>query len=67
KFYKVYGAGPRALDLSKSKFVSVCQRFVEQYEELKNSTDLDDDALFEETGKRLLAQGIILRRRGAAT
>lgn len=67
RFYKVYGAGPRALDLSKSNFVSVCQRFVEQYEELQKSTDLDDDALFEETGKRLLDQGITLRRKGTSS
>uniref|UniRef100_A0A3B4A6T3 Small ribosomal subunit protein mS23 n=1 Tax=Periophthalmus magnuspinnatus TaxID=409849 RepID=A0A3B4A6T3_9GOBI len=66
KLYQVYGAGPRALDLSKSNFVSVCQRFVDQYEDLKNSAGLDDDALFEETGKRLLSQGVVLRRRGAA-
>uniref|UniRef100_A0A8C6U433 Small ribosomal subunit protein mS23 n=1 Tax=Neogobius melanostomus TaxID=47308 RepID=A0A8C6U433_9GOBI len=64
KFYKVYAAGPRALDLSKSSFVSTCQRFVEQYEELQKSSDMDEDALFEETGKRLLAKGIILRRQG---
>ncbi|CAL1571103.1 unnamed protein product [Knipowitschia caucasica] len=66
KFFKTYGAGQRALDLTKPNFVSVCQRFVDQYEELKKVTDLDDDALFEETGKRLLAQGVVLRRRGAA-
>ncbi|XP_072311593.1 small ribosomal subunit protein mS23 isoform X1 [Eucyclogobius newberryi] len=65
KFYEVYGAGPRSLDLSRSNFVSVSQRFVEQYEEIKSSTDLDADTLFEETGKRLLAQGVVLRRRGA--
>lgn len=66
KFYQVYGSGPRALELSRSNFVSVCQRFVEEYEELQKSSDLDEDALFEETGKRLLAQGITLRRRGAS-
>lgn len=63
KFYKVYSVGPRTLDLSKSSFVSVCQRFVEQYEELQKSTDMDEYALFEEAGKRLLADGIILRRK----
>ncbi|KAK7906770.1 hypothetical protein WMY93_015382 [Mugilogobius chulae] len=39
-------------------------KVVEQYEELKNSTDLDEDSLFEETGKRLLAQGLVLKRKG---
>ncbi|XP_033832447.2 28S ribosomal protein S23, mitochondrial [Periophthalmus magnuspinnatus] len=29
KLYQVYGARPRALDLSKFNFVSVCQRFVD--------------------------------------
>lgn len=64
KFFEVYGAGPRPLDLSKSNYVSICQRFVEKYEELRNTTDLDEAALFEETGKHLLAQGVVLRRRG---
>ncbi|XP_070762415.1 small ribosomal subunit protein mS23 [Enoplosus armatus] len=65
KFYKQYGMGPRPFDLSKSNFVSPCQRFVDKYTELKSLNELDDSALFEETGKALLADGILLRRRGA--
>ncbi|XP_029373292.1 small ribosomal subunit protein mS23 [Echeneis naucrates] len=65
KFYELYGTGPRPLDLSKANFVSTCQRFVEKFSELKSSSDLDDSALFEETGKILLSEGVILRRRGA--
>lgn len=40
-------------------------RFVDKYAELKSQSDLDDVALFEETGKALLAKGIVLRRKGA--
>ncbi|KAG7479754.1 28S ribosomal protein S23, mitochondrial [Solea senegalensis] len=64
KFYEQYGTG-RTLDLTKSSFVSTCQRFVDKYTELKSHSELDDPALFEETGKALLAEGIVLRRRGA--
>ncbi|KAF7647890.1 hypothetical protein LDENG_00164960 [Lucifuga dentata] len=64
KFYEVYGTGPRAFELSKSNFVSTCQRFVEKYTELKSGGELDDSALFEEAGKALLAEGVLLRRRG---
>ncbi|KAM4628324.1 small ribosomal subunit protein mS23 isoform 2-T2 [Polymixia lowei] len=64
KFYEVYGTGPRVFDLSKSNFFSTCERFVEKYKELKCSGKLDEAALFEETGKALLAEGIVLRRRG---
>lgn len=39
-------------------------RFVEKYTEIKSSSDLDDAAAFEETGKALLTEGIVLRRRG---
>ncbi|XP_019716729.1 small ribosomal subunit protein mS23 isoform X1 [Hippocampus comes] len=67
KFYDKYGAGPRPFDLSKSNFVSVCQRFVDKYAELKSQSEMDDSVLFEETAKALLAEGIILRRRGAST
>lgn len=66
RFYEQYGKGPRPLDLSKSNFVSTCQRFVDKYIELKSHSELDDSALFEETGKALLTEGIVLRRRGAA-
>lgn len=40
-------------------------RFVDKYTELKSRGELDDDALFEETAKALLEDGITLRRRGA--
>ncbi|KAM8903145.1 LOW QUALITY PROTEIN: small ribosomal subunit protein mS23 [Spinachia spinachia] len=62
KFYVKYGAGPRPLDLSKSNFVSTCQRFVDKYTELKSHGELQDSALFEEAGKALLKEGIVLRR-----
>ncbi|XP_075931577.1 small ribosomal subunit protein mS23 isoform X1 [Anarhichas minor] len=65
KFYVQYGTGPRPLDLAKSNFVSTCQRFVDKYTELKSHGELEDSALFEETGKALLTDGIMLRRRGA--
>ncbi|GAA6214272.1 28S ribosomal protein S23, mitochondrial [Lates japonicus] len=65
KFYEQYVAGSRPIDLSKSDFVSTCQRFVDKYTELKRHSKLNDSALFEETGKALLAEGIVLRRRGA--
>uniref|UniRef100_A0AAZ1XZJ9 Small ribosomal subunit protein mS23 n=1 Tax=Oreochromis aureus TaxID=47969 RepID=A0AAZ1XZJ9_OREAU len=64
-FYEQYGRGLRALDLSKSNFVSTCQRFVDKYRELKSHGMLDNSSLFEETAKALLKEGIILRRRGA--
>ncbi|XP_071391159.1 small ribosomal subunit protein mS23-like [Centroberyx affinis] len=64
KFYDMYGTGPRAFDLSRSNFVSTCQRFVEKYTELESQGELDESLLFEETGKALLAEGVMLRRRG---
>lgn len=64
-FYKQYGTGPRPFDLSKSNYVSACQRFVDKYTELKSRSELDDSALFEMTAKALLAEGIMLRRRRA--
>uniref|UniRef100_A0A6Q2Z3J1 Small ribosomal subunit protein mS23 n=1 Tax=Esox lucius TaxID=8010 RepID=A0A6Q2Z3J1_ESOLU len=64
KFYEVYGTGPRAFDLSKSDFVSTCQRFVEKYMELESQGELEKEFLFEQTGKALLAEGLVLRRRG---
>ncbi|XP_044058234.1 28S ribosomal protein S23, mitochondrial isoform X3 [Siniperca chuatsi] len=39
--------------------------FVDKYTELKSHSEMDDSALFEETGKALLRDGIVLRRRGA--
>ncbi|XP_077422594.1 small ribosomal subunit protein mS23 [Vanacampus margaritifer] len=67
KFYEQYGMGARPFDLSKSNFVSTCQRFVDKYAELKSQSEMDDSLLFEETAKALLVEGIILRRRGAST
>uniref|UniRef100_A0A3Q3WCG8 Small ribosomal subunit protein mS23 n=1 Tax=Mola mola TaxID=94237 RepID=A0A3Q3WCG8_MOLML len=65
RFFVLYGMGPRPFDLSKSNFVSTCQRFVEKYTEFKSYSELDDATAFEETGKALLTDGIVLRRRGA--
>uniref|UniRef100_A0A672HY93 Small ribosomal subunit protein mS23 conserved domain-containing protein n=1 Tax=Salarias fasciatus TaxID=181472 RepID=A0A672HY93_SALFA len=65
KIKNQYGTGPRVLDLSKPYFVSTCQRFVEKYEELRSKCELKESSLFEETGKALLAEGVILRKRGA--
>ncbi|XP_043910841.1 28S ribosomal protein S23, mitochondrial [Protopterus annectens] len=64
QFYAVYGNGPRAFELNRPNFISVCQRFVEKYQELEKLGDTDEDRLFEETGKALLAEGIILRKKG---
>ncbi|KAJ3590220.1 hypothetical protein NHX12_008174 [Muraenolepis orangiensis] len=66
KFYKVYGTGPRVLDLSKSNYISPCQRFVETYTRLASCGEHDEEALFQETGKALLTEGLVLRRRGAS-
>ncbi|XP_077168290.1 small ribosomal subunit protein mS23 isoform X2 [Paroedura picta] len=63
KFYEAYGNGPKAFELSKLYFKSTCQRFVEKYTELQKQEDVDEDRLFEETGKALLEEGIILRRK----
>lgn len=43
--------------------LSTC-RFVDKYMELKTRGELDEDALFEETAKALLKEGLTLRRRG---
>ncbi|XP_048220903.1 28S ribosomal protein S23, mitochondrial [Perognathus longimembris pacificus] len=66
KFYSTYGSGPKAFDLFNPNFKSTCQRFVEKYFELQNLGETDEDKLFVETGKALLAEGIILRRIGEA-
>ncbi|CAH2222996.1 28S ribosomal S23, mitochondrial [Pelobates cultripes] len=63
KFYEAYGNGPRVFELRQTNFRSTCQRFVEKYIELQK-LEQDEDKLFEETGKALLAEGIILRRKG---
>ncbi|KAM9318969.1 small ribosomal subunit protein mS23 [Pholidichthys leucotaenia] len=66
RFYQLYGEGSRPLDLSKLNFVSTCQRFVDKYMELSSQSSLDESSLIEETGKALLSEGIILRRRGVS-
>ena len=38
--------------------------FVEKFNELKEEGKIEEEKLFEETGKALLASGIILQRRG---
>ncbi|XP_061461016.1 small ribosomal subunit protein mS23 isoform X2 [Rhineura floridana] len=65
KFYKAYGNGPRPLELSRLNFKSPCQRFVEKCMALQKQGEMDGDKLFEETGKALLADGLVLRRKGA--
>ncbi|KFV13608.1 hypothetical protein N339_06078, partial [Pterocles gutturalis] len=54
---------PKPFDLSHLNYKSTCQRFVEKYNELKEGK-IEEEKLFEETGKALLASGIILLRRG---
>ncbi|XP_004461348.1 small ribosomal subunit protein mS23 [Dasypus novemcinctus] len=62
KFYSAYGSGQKAFDLFNPNFKSTCQRFVEKYIELQKLGETDEEKLFVETGKALLAQGVILRR-----
>ncbi|KAL6063984.1 hypothetical protein STEG23_028504 [Scotinomys teguina] len=62
KFFSVYRSGHKAFDLFNPNFKSTCQRFVEKYMELQNLGESDEEKLFVETGKALLAEGIILRR-----
>ncbi|RVE64433.1 hypothetical protein OJAV_G00125950 [Oryzias javanicus] len=64
KFYEQYGMGSRPLDLSKPNFISTSQRFVTKFYELKSHSNLSDSALFDETAKALLSEGVILKRRG---
>ncbi|XP_005002421.1 small ribosomal subunit protein mS23 isoform X2 [Cavia porcellus] len=66
KFYSAYGPGQKAFDLFNPNFRSTCQRFVEKYIELQNLGETDEEKLFVETGKSLLAEGVILRRVGEA-
>ncbi|XP_037666245.1 28S ribosomal protein S23, mitochondrial isoform X2 [Choloepus didactylus] len=66
KFYSAYGSGPKAFDLLNPNFKSTCQQFVEKYIELQKLGETDEEKLFVETGKALLAQGVILRRLGEA-
>ncbi|XP_037533907.1 28S ribosomal protein S23, mitochondrial [Nematolebias whitei] len=65
RFYEQYGPGSQPFDLFKPNFVSTCQRFVMCYTELKEKShdELEDSALFLETGRTLLSQGIFLRKR----
>ncbi|KAK5869088.1 hypothetical protein PBY51_010048 [Eleginops maclovinus] len=65
KFFEHYGSGYRSFLLHKPDFVSTSQRFVDKYMELKSRGELEEAALFEETGKALLAEGITLKKRGA--
>ncbi|XP_075627601.1 small ribosomal subunit protein mS23 [Balearica regulorum gibbericeps] len=64
RFYRIYGSGPRPFDLSQSNYKSICQMFVEKFNELKEEGKIEEEKLFEETGKALLASGVILQRRG---
>ncbi|KAG8518267.1 28S ribosomal protein S23, mitochondrial, partial [Galemys pyrenaicus] len=64
KFYSAYGSSQKAFDLCNPNFKSTCQRFVEKYTELQKLGETDEEKLFVETGKALLAEGIILRRVG---
>ncbi|XP_067570247.1 small ribosomal subunit protein mS23 [Pseudorca crassidens] len=66
KFYSTYGSGPKAFDLFNPNFKSTCQRFVEKYIELQELGETDEEKLFVEAGKALLAEGVILRRVGEA-
>ncbi|XP_062968451.1 small ribosomal subunit protein mS23 isoform X1 [Cynocephalus volans] len=66
KFYSAYGSGQKAFDLFNPNFKSTCQRFVEKYIELQKLGETDEEKLFVETGKALLAEGVILRRIGEA-
>ncbi|NXS13429.1 RT23 protein, partial [Neodrepanis coruscans] len=54
---------PRPFDLSQLNFKSSCQRFVEKYNELEQEGRIAEEKLFEETGKALLASGLLLQRR----
>ncbi|XP_019401152.1 PREDICTED: 28S ribosomal protein S23, mitochondrial [Crocodylus porosus] len=65
KFYEVYQSGPRPFQLLQPNFKSSCQRFVEEFNKLKKEGQIKEENLFEETGKLLLTQGTILRRRTA--
>ncbi|XP_042772131.1 28S ribosomal protein S23, mitochondrial isoform X2 [Panthera leo] len=66
KFYLAYGSGQKAFDLFNPNFKSTCQQFVEKYIELQKLGETDEEKLFVETGKALLAEGVILRRVGEA-
>lgn len=50
--------------ICESKNIILKSRFVEKFNELKEEGKIEEEKLFEETGKALLASGIILQRRG---
>lgn len=50
--------------ICESKNTILTSRFVEKFNELKEEGKIEEEKLFEETGKALLASGIILQRRG---
>ena len=50
--------------ICESKNTILKSRFVEKFNELKEEGKIEEEKLFEETGKALLASGIILQRRG---
>ncbi|XP_064158196.1 28S ribosomal protein S23, mitochondrial isoform X2 [Anguilla rostrata] len=64
---KVYGK--QAADTVPDIFYKedAIRAFIEKYQELEAQGLQDEDALFEETGRALLSEGLILRRRGGAT
>uniref|UniRef100_A0A8D1Y6L9 Small ribosomal subunit protein mS23 n=1 Tax=Sus scrofa TaxID=9823 RepID=A0A8D1Y6L9_PIG len=78
KFYSAYGSGPKAFDLFNPNFKSTyvpggkpvgdtCgAAFVEKYIELQRLGETDEEKLFVEAGKALLAEGVTLRRIGEA-
>uniref|UniRef100_A0A8C8RJV5 Small ribosomal subunit protein mS23 n=1 Tax=Pelusios castaneus TaxID=367368 RepID=A0A8C8RJV5_9SAUR len=66
KFYEVYGNGPQYFELSELNFKSICQRFVEKFNELQKEGKIEMEELFEETGKQLFTEGIHLRRKETA-
>ncbi|KAF0881143.1 CUED1 protein, partial [Crocuta crocuta] len=66
KFFSAYGSGQKAFDLFNPNFKSTCQQFVETYSELQKLGETDEEKLFVETGKALLAEGVLLRRVGEA-
>ncbi|NXN96151.1 RT23 protein, partial [Rhinopomastus cyanomelas] len=55
---------PKPFNLAQSNFKSTCQRFVEKFNELKEEGKIEEEKLFEETAKALLASKIILPKRG---
>ena len=50
--------------ICESKNTILKSRFVEKFNELKEEGKIEEEKLFEETGKALLAIGMVLQRRG---